>query len=242
VDAVRLLISVRNAIEATRAVAGGADIVDAKEPAGGSLGAVAPPLLAAIRDAVPARLDMSAALGDIATAEEQIRALAAVTVPLSFVKLGFRGVADPRRIAALLSHAVDRAARVPGCPGVIAVAYADHRPAESLAPDAFPDLVADAGAEGLLLDTCFKDGPRLFDLIDAAALTGIGRALAAHELLFALGGSLGTAEIRVAGETGAGIFGVRGAACRGGRTGEIDQDLVVELAQAIRCQGALSSY
>jgi hypothetical protein len=242
VEAVRLLISVRNAIEATRAVAGGAEIVDAKEPVGGSLGAVAPALLAAIRAAVPANLQMSAALGDIATPEEPTRALAAVTVPLSFVKLGFRGVADPRRIAALLSLAVDCAGRVPGRPGVVAVAYADHRRAESLAPDAFPDLVADAGAEGLLLDTCFKDGPRLFGLIGASGLAGIGRALAAHELLFALGGGLGTAEIRAAGETGAGIFGVRGTACRGGRAGEIDQDLVGELAQAIRHQSALSSY
>lgn len=238
----RLLISVRNAIEATRAVAGGADIIDAKEPLGGSLGAVAPALLAAIRDAVPAHLQLSAALGDIATAEEPIRALATVTVPLSFVKFGFRGVSDPTRIAALLSHAVDRSASVPGRPGVVAVAYADHRRAESLAPEAFPGLVADAGAEGLLLDTCFKGGPRLFDLIDAAGLAGIGRALAAHEALFALGGSLAAAEIRAAGATGAGIFGVRGAACRGGRTGEIDQDLVGELAQAIRRQGALSSY
>ena len=46
----RLLVSVRDAVEADAAVDGGAEIVDAKEPAAGSLGAVAPAVLAAIRD------------------------------------------------------------------------------------------------------------------------------------------------------------------------------------------------
>jgi len=36
----KLLVSVRDAIDASAALAGGADIIDAKEPASGALGAV----------------------------------------------------------------------------------------------------------------------------------------------------------------------------------------------------------
>jgi (5-formylfuran-3-yl)methyl phosphate synthase len=237
---VRLLVSVRDATEAARAVAGGAEIIDAKEPAKGSIAPVAPTVLAAIRRAVPPQLRLSAALGDLATPEEVIDAFTALSAPLSFVKLGFRGVAEPKRITALLSLAVEWATRLLGCPAVIAVAYADHQRGESLPPAAFPALVAEAGADGLLLDTCFKDGPRLFDLLEPAGLARIGRALAEDELIFALGGGLRAGQIRLARETGASVFGVRGAACRGGRNGEIDQDLVRELAHAIRREGALS--
>ena len=44
----QLLVSVRNEIEAVAAVAGGADIIDAKEPLAGALGAVSSEVLRAI--------------------------------------------------------------------------------------------------------------------------------------------------------------------------------------------------
>ena len=50
----RLLVSVRSPTEAARAVEGGADIVDAKEPARGSLGAVEGEVLRTIAGALPA--------------------------------------------------------------------------------------------------------------------------------------------------------------------------------------------
>ena len=60
----RLLVSVRSAAEVASAVAGGADIVDAKEPDRGALGAVSGPVLRAIAARVPAALPLSVALGD----------------------------------------------------------------------------------------------------------------------------------------------------------------------------------
>ena len=60
----KLLVSVRNAIDASAALAGGADIIDAKEPASGALGAVDlatfQHIVAAVADARP----VTAALGD----------------------------------------------------------------------------------------------------------------------------------------------------------------------------------
>jgi len=62
----RLLVSVRGPVEARAAVAGGADVIDAKDPARGALGPVRLDQLAAIRRVVGAARPVSAALGDAA--------------------------------------------------------------------------------------------------------------------------------------------------------------------------------
>ena len=66
----RLLVSVRSAAEVGAAVAGGADIVDAKEPATGSLGAVSRRVLREIALGLPADVPLSIA----GRAEERRRA------------------------------------------------------------------------------------------------------------------------------------------------------------------------
>ena len=230
----RLLVSVRDAAEAVRAVAGGADIVDAKNPAGGAIAPVSPAELEAIRAAVPADHRLSAALGDVATPLQVHQALGAVSVHLGFVKLGFRGIRDRFQILKLLGEAVERAALLLGRPAVIAVAYADHQRADALPPVDFPELIAQAGAHGLLVDTCFKDRGGLFEFLDPEALTDLGGVLAREELLFALGGSLTLDQVPTARETGASVLGVRGAACREGREGQVDEALVRQLGEAVR--------
>jgi uncharacterized protein (UPF0264 family) len=235
---VRLLVSVRNADEARAALAGGAEIIDAKDPSRGSIGAVTPEALGAIRAVVPADVRLSAALGDVATYEDIARAMDRIIVPLGFVKLGFHGLRDTGQAEALLREAVRRAERLPGRPRVVAVAYADAARVHSLPPDAFQFFVPESGADGVLVDTCLKDGQTLFDFVEPRALAALASALAADELPLALGGSLGLGEVRAASETGATIFGVRGAVCRGGRNGLVDDGLVRELAQALRLERA----
>jgi hypothetical protein len=232
---VRLLVSVRSAEEARLAQAGGAGIIDAKEPDRGPLGQVDAGVLAAIRAAVPVRSWISAALGDVAATGEVARALAEVTVPVRFVKLGFRGVTDSGLVEGLLRDAVQRAERHEGRPRVVAVAYGDHARAGSLPPAVVCEIAKAAGAAGLLIDTCLKDAQSLFDFMPVPALAGIGRALAADELEFALAGHLGPERVALALDAGATIFGVRGAACEAGRrTSGIVEARVRELAESIR--------
>src|SRR2546429_378056 len=59
----RLLVSVRGPVEARAALAGGADVIDAKDPARGALGAVSAERLAAIRRTVGAVRPVSPAPG-----------------------------------------------------------------------------------------------------------------------------------------------------------------------------------
>jgi len=227
---VQLLVSVRNTDEATAALAGGAGIVDAKEPEAGALGPVQPGVLAAVRGIVPARVPLSAAGGDVGTVTDVERSLAAITVELSFVKLGFRGVDDPATAEELLSLAVRRAERLPGRPAVIAVAYADWRRAGGPSPESFPGIIHRAGARGLLLDTAAKHSGTLRDLVPADELLALGHALKALGLRYALGGSLGRRDVALARAAGADILGVRGAVCVGGRNGRVDPALVRHLA------------
>jgi uncharacterized protein (UPF0264 family) len=230
---VELLVSVRDAAEAVAALAGGADIVDAKEPEAGALGAVRPQVLAAIRGVVPVGVPLSAAGGDIATTADLERSLAAIEVPLGFVKLGFRGVGDAGMAERLLSLAVQRAERLPGRPAVIAVAYADWRRAGGPPPESFPALIHRAGARGLLIDTAVKDAGTLGDFLPADALLALGRALKHLGLGYALGGSLDRRDVPLARAAGADILGVRGAVCVGGRNGRVDPALVRSLAALV---------
>ncbi|HEV3164614.1 MAG TPA: (5-formylfuran-3-yl)methyl phosphate synthase, partial [Isosphaeraceae bacterium] len=60
-----LLVSVRSVEEAQRALAGGAAVIDIKEPARGPLGQADPEIWQAVREAVPPHLPVSAALGEL---------------------------------------------------------------------------------------------------------------------------------------------------------------------------------
>src|SRR5919201_6318463 len=103
----RLLVSVGGAAEASAALAGGADLVDAKNWSAGALGAVSIDVLREIYEAIAGERPVSAALGDAVNEgaiEDAARAFAAIGS--SFVKIGFAGVVDPRRVSALVAAAV----------------------------------------------------------------------------------------------------------------------------------------
>ena len=218
----RLLVSVRSADEASAALAGGADVIDAKEPASGALGAVPLRTLREIHTAVGDRRAVSAAIGDAGDeAAIEAQALAYAAAGAAFVKVGFRGVSSAARVQSLL------AAALRGSRDVIAAAYADD--ANGLAPEALADAAARAGARGVLLDTADKDGPGLPALLDASALrTWVSRAHAAG-LLVAVAGRLTAADLALVRDCGADIAGVRGAACTGGRTGTVSAERVRKL-------------
>lgn len=230
----QLLVSVASADEAESALQGGADIIDAKNPLIGSLGPVSRRNLAEIRAVVPASIPLSAALGDVASNADVEVAFDLAIEPLQYVKVGFRGVVESGTVAELLGQSVARAARLPGPPGLIAVGYADFLRAGSLPPIAIAALAAQAGASGVLVDTAFKDGGSLFQLLDLTQLILLGSLLARHELCFAVGGSLGVPDLASVHSVGADIVGVRGAACGGARSGAVDANCVRRLQQAMK--------
>jgi uncharacterized protein (UPF0264 family) len=232
----QLLVSLRDAGEVGAALAGGADILDAKEPARGSLGAVSPPVLEAISRRVPASVSLSVALGDFTCPDQVRRAVRSVALSRrlapTYVKLGFAG-ARSQDAATLLSAALEAAEDVPLRPTVVPVAYADA--ARAAAPDLehlFHTSVAH-GAHAFLLDTWVKDGGNLLHWIGLDRLRALAAAARSAGMLFAVAGSLGADDVpRLVGVSD--VVGVRGAACRGGRGGTVDAELVRRLRDALR--------
>ncbi|MEO8258194.1 MAG: (5-formylfuran-3-yl)methyl phosphate synthase [Acidobacteriota bacterium] len=224
----RLLVSVTSAAEAAAALSGGADVIDAKDPRRGALGAVSPETLRAIHAVVdPGRL-VTAALGDArddATIEQDARVFTAAGAAL--IKVGFAGISDAQRIGGLIAAAVRGATAGGG--GVVAVAYADAAGAASLAPGALINVAARTGAAGLLVDTAEKGGPGLRALVPQRELAAWVAEARAGGLFVALAGQLTAGDLPFVHAAGAAIAGVRGAACDGGRTGRVSAERVRRL-------------
>jgi len=220
----KLLVSVVDVGEARAAAAAGADIVDVKNPAEGSLGAAGPGVLERVREAVPPERPVSAAIGDLPNlpGTAALAALGAARSGAAYVKVGLWGASTTDEAVAVL-----RAARgaVNGWAAVIAAAYADAErvPAGPLPPGAVVEAARRAGVEGCLLDTAIKDGRGLFEWLAPEALEALVAEGHAAGLEMALAGALRADELSAVRATGADIAGVRAAACRDGlRTAPLD--------------------
>jgi (5-formylfuran-3-yl)methyl phosphate synthase len=216
----QLLVSVSSPDEAQSALDGGADIIDAKDPSQGPLGAVAEPGVRSIAALVRGRRPCTAALGDAGDEsgiEDMARRWGAAGA--SFVKVGFAGARTAPRVIDLVAAAVRGAAA--GNSRVIAVAYADHAGAASLPIDLIVDAASRGGAAGVLIDTADKAGPGLCDLLTPQNLASLVHRLREMGLFAALAGRLRPHDLPIVRDAGADIAGVRGAACAHGRQGPV---------------------
>lgn len=218
----QLLVSVDSAAEAMAAIQGGADLIDAKNPRAGALGAVSVETLEEIHATVDGERRVTAALGD-ATEETTTEHLARAftRAGAEFVKVGFAGITSAERARALTGAAKRGAREGRDGTGVVVVAYADWDHVASLAPSTLCEVAANAGVEGLLIDTADKDGPGLRRLIAPPTLAGWVDEAHKAGLFVALAGKLAPDDLEFVRDAGADIAGVRGAACDGGRIGRV---------------------
>jgi uncharacterized protein (UPF0264 family) len=233
----RLLVSVRAGNEVAAALAGGADIIDAKEPARGSLGPVSPEVLQAIAARVPEPVPLSVALGDFTEPTAVRLAVAGAKLPVrrapTYLKLGFAGEPSDAAVTSLVAAAMDAAAATAVRPIVVPVAYADHENSGSPVPEDVLRAAMAAGARAFLMDTYTKDGRRLLEWIALGRLRRLAADGRSAGMLVAIAGSLDLAALDdIAGI--ADVIGVRGAACRGGREGPVEAALVRRLRDRLR--------
>jgi uncharacterized protein (UPF0264 family) len=230
----RLLVSVRCAAEAEAALAGGAALIDVKEPANGPLGRAADHVIAEVVRAVVGRAPVSAALGELL--EDFGEELPAATADLAFVKWGLAGCGERPQAAWWwdLAEEMDRlVALFPFCRAV-AVAYADWPRAKAPRPEQVCTFAGWQPAGALLLDTWGKDGSTLLDWMSDAEVTSLCQRCREAGVRVALAGSLGQKEIHVLKPARPDWFAVRSAACAGrDRTAAIDADQVRQLVEMI---------
>ena len=167
----RLLVSVVSAVEARRALAGGADIIDVKDPGEGALGAPAPRVLSEVARAVGGAAPISVALGDLPDLPHTaaLAARGAAECGAGYVKVGLRGVHELDRAVAMMRAVLDA---VGSGVAVIAAAYADADALDppALAPAWLPALVERTGIAGALVDTFVKDGRGLYGWLSESEL------------------------------------------------------------------------
>lgn len=229
-----LLVSVRSVAEAMEAVAGGAAIIDVKEPSRGPLGRTDADVTVAIAEVIAGEAVMTLACGELAAGE---RAIAAHVESVA-MRLATAGLALPAAVkAGPAGLAIDewrvayaRLTRLVMAPiETVAVAYADWRSAGAPAPMSLAAAAADAGASTILIDTFDKSAGGLLGLAGIGPLREWVTAARDRGLAVALAGRLTAGDLAIAAGFGAAIVGVRSAACAGGRLGQVRRGNVAEL-------------
>lgn len=230
----QLLISVISAAEVREAIAGGADILDVKNPAEGSLGAHFPRVIQQIRASAPRPLKVSVAIGDMPNlpGTASLAALGAASCDADYVKVGLWGPRTEAEAVLLLQEVRQAVSSFPIV--VIAALYADAHRAGTLDPQLLPRIARAGGVAGCMLDTAIKDGRHLFDFLSPGMLQALAAEAHASGLLFALAGALREQDLPLVRDLGADVAGVRSAACRDNcRAGPLDAERVRRLREVI---------
>jgi uncharacterized protein (UPF0264 family) len=233
----QLLVSVRSAEEVDAAIAGGADIIDAKEPANGPLGAVSAATLARLASRVPSGTQFSLALGDVTSAHQVLATIAQLQLPsrqaTTYLKLGFAGVRTPELVSAIMAAALRSSALKRFPVSVVAVAYADAEGADALPAELILRLAAATGVAGVLVDTYMKEGPGLLDCWTLESLASWTSLAETSGLVAGAAGRLAAKDVATVAPCGVEVIGFRGAACEGGRSGVVSVDRVHLLRRCI---------
>jgi uncharacterized protein (UPF0264 family) len=236
-----LLVSVRDVAEALEALAGGAAVIDVKEPIRGPLGRADADAAAAIGRALDGRAPWTLACGELASGADNVAHLHRVLeqlgpniAPPAAVKAGPAGLdlagwqAAQRRLADSLPDGI----------AAVAVAYADWEQACAPAPDRIIDAATAAGAGMVLIDTFDKSAGGLFEPRSPFVVAGWLEQARAAGVGVALAGRLQPRQVPLAVELGADVVAVRSAACVGGRMGRVDSARVGELGRLLRAGAA----
>jgi len=216
-----LLASVVSVAEADIALAGGADILDLKNPSTGALGALPSATIGDAVTHIAKRRVVSATAGDLPMEPEivrnAVRGLAALGVDI--VKVGLFVGGDVAGCIAALSQEAAHGTRL------VAVMFADHAPDFSLIP-----RLRGGGFAGVMLDTAGKSSGGLRSHLPQDTLADFIRLASIHGLMSGLAGSLGTEDVSTLGALGPDYLGFRGGICSDGR----QSPLSLERLRAVR--------
>lgn len=226
----KLMISIISADEARDAIAGGAAILDVKNPEEGSLGAQPPQVIREIKKIGAGRVEVSAAIGDMPNlpGTAALAALGAAVCGVDFIKVGMHGPGNESEALLMLREIRHAVQEYPV--SIIAAGYADHARSGALNPVCLPRVAAAAKIRGCLLDTAIKDGRNLFDYLDPVQLRAMAEQIHEAGLLFGLAGALRGRDLPAARNLGADIVGLRTAICRDNRrSGPLDAERIRNL-------------
>jgi uncharacterized protein (UPF0264 family) len=230
----QLLVSVRNEEEAADALRGGADWIDLKEPTRGALGCVDRDVAERVAAEVGSRTPLSAAAGDLGEWLGSGPAPVFGIRGVKLLKLGLAHNEEPAWKEILLDVQSELAFFGQE---LVPVMYADFRTARSPSPSEILSLACQASCQWVLIDTFDKRAGSLLDYLDRPALLDLLGTLHDRGLRTAVAGRLTAETIKSLPLQLIDVIGVRGAACRGDRTGAICAERVAKLQAVLRACG-----
>ena len=237
----RLLVSVRDLAEFRLARLAAVDVIDFKEPDHGALAAVDPSLWieasaefsrapATHSKAASPRPQLSAALGE----PHDARRLAAdVPSSFAFAKAGPSGCRSGRSLRSLWRDVVGK---MPQEVGLVAVAYADHSPANCLPPEQILREAAEVGLRRCLIDTFTKQGRSSIEWLGLPRLLRLAELCRELNLAWTLAGSIKLDHLPqlTSQAITPDLIGVRGDVCQHHRGGTLLPARVRQWQDALR--------
>ncbi|MGB7325602.1 MAG: (5-formylfuran-3-yl)methyl phosphate synthase [Rubripirellula sp.] len=212
------LVSLRSVEEVEIAAQYPVDILDLKEPQRGPLAPASTQLwlatakiVAALGESAP---KLSAALGE----PDEARTVAAdLPMCFDFAKAGPSGCDSAAKLMQMWDDVRDR---LSASIELVAVAYADHDAANSLAAESVFKLAKQAGLSRCLVDTFTKNGQSTLDQLGLERLRWVHELASQMGLWWALAGSIRIDDVDSLGHQGIhpDCVGVRGDICADDRT------------------------
>ena len=218
------LASVTSMQEAEIALAGGADILDLKDPSRGALGALSAEVISACVAGIARQRIVSATAGDLPMQPDLVRnavqRLAKCGVDI--VKIGLFPGGDASACISALSQETSRGTRL------VAVMFADQAPDFSLIGP-----LRDAGFAGVMLDTADKSVGGLRRHLDGDILADFVQSAKTFGLMSGLAGSLQLEDVAPLAALGPDYLGFRGGICDRGRQSALSPERLRAVRSAI---------
>lgn len=237
----KLLVSVRDPVEAKTAMLAGAGIIDAKNPDAGPLGRCMPHVWQEIRHKIGGRCPLSAALGEWyewqRVDDMELQSTMKSLEGYQFAKLGPARTSNGKAQAwadtiERLRNAANREIKW------IAVIYADTTMADSIDRYEILEHSVKLKLDGILIDTFSKTNKWTWN----HGWAGFCQQVVSRNLNLALAGGMNKERIRKIGSGHADWFAVRGAAClNGNRALRVSFRKTNELSKLVRTLNQASS-
>ncbi len=227
-------MSPKNREEALSALEGGADIIDVKNPKEGALGANFPWIISKIRDSIPSKIKISAAIGDFPNlpGSASLAVRGALDAGADIVKVGIREPEELEEVTYFMKKATKSLKEASKSAKIVACGYGDYKRSGTVKPGILLEAAQESDADIAMLDTLKKDGKPLTDFLSLKKLKEFVEDAHSRGLQASLAGSLGIEEIQKIKDIHPDIIGVRGAVCEGkDRKNNISESLVRNLKE-----------
>ncbi|MEM1671909.1 MAG: (5-formylfuran-3-yl)methyl phosphate synthase [Archaeoglobaceae archaeon] len=231
-----VLVSPKNLSEAIEAIEGGADIIDVKNPAEGSLGANFPWVISEVAKLAKKHgKEVSATTGDMPykPGTASLAALGAAVAGADYVKVGLYGIKNEVEAKDVIMAVVRAVKSYDQSKKVVIAGYGDYYRIGAISPLKLPHIASECGADVVMVDTAIKDGSSIFDHMSFESLQEFVSLAKENGLQCALAGNLGWGHLESLRRLSPDIIGVRTIVCENGRNSHVKRELVRKLKMLV---------